>query len=66
MRNESQAFARAQRADMVKAFIESGEYRQRFFGAPGGNQQGSQEAFRIGGLEPATWARLLTARVWNS
>jgi hypothetical protein len=25
---------------MVKAFIESGEYRRRFFGAPSGNQEG--------------------------
>jgi hypothetical protein len=38
MRNDSQAFDRARRADMVKAFIESGEYRQRFAGSPTGNQ----------------------------
>ncbi|PYS79504.1 MAG: hypothetical protein DMF66_02600, partial [Acidobacteria bacterium] len=39
MRNDSQAFTRVQRAEMVRAFIESIEYRQRFFGAQGGNQQ---------------------------
>ena len=38
-RNESVALARVRRAEMVKAFLESAEYRQRFFGAPGGNQQ---------------------------
>ena len=41
MRDDAQAFARVQRAEMVRAFIESDEYRQRFFGAPRGNQQGS-------------------------
>ncbi|MCM3900292.1 MAG: hypothetical protein ND866_01145, partial [Pyrinomonadaceae bacterium] len=44
-RNESVALARVRRAEMVKAFIESGEYRQRFFGAPDGNQQGSLQLF---------------------
>jgi Calx-beta domain len=39
--NESVALARVQRAEMVKAFIVSVEYRQRFFGSPTGNQQGS-------------------------
>ena len=34
MRDDSQALARVQRAEMVRAFIESFEYRQRFFGAP--------------------------------
>jgi len=43
MRNDTQAQARLQRAEMVRAFIESSEYRQRFFGAPGGNQQGTVE-----------------------
>jgi len=38
-RNESVALARVRRAEMVKAFIESIEYRSRFFGAPEGNQQ---------------------------
>ena len=40
VRNDATAFARVKRAEMVRAFIESIEYRQRFFGAPGGNQQG--------------------------
>ena len=30
MRDDSQAFGRAKRAEMVRAFIESAEYRQRF------------------------------------
>jgi hypothetical protein len=30
MRNDTQAMLRAQRAEMVRAFIESIEYRQRF------------------------------------
>ncbi len=38
MRIDAQAQARVQRAEMVRAFIESIEYRQRFGGAPGGNQ----------------------------
>jgi hypothetical protein len=42
-RNEAVVLARVQRAEMVKAFIESSEYRQRFFGAPTGNQEGSFE-----------------------
>ena len=43
MRDDAQALARVQRAEMVRAFIESDEYRQRFFGAARGNQQGSYE-----------------------
>jgi hypothetical protein len=38
MRDDSQALKRVQKAEMVRAFIESAEYRQRFGGAPGGNQ----------------------------
>jgi CSLREA domain-containing protein len=34
------ALARVRRAEMVKAFIESSEYRERFFGSTTGNQQG--------------------------
>jgi len=37
MRDDSQALARVRRAEMVRAFIESTEYRQRFGGAPAGN-----------------------------
>jgi hypothetical protein len=44
MRDDLQALARVQRAEMVRAFIESFEYRRRFFGAAGGNQQGASEA----------------------
>jgi hypothetical protein len=39
-RNEAVVLARVRRAEMVKAFIESGEYRRRFFGASTGNQEG--------------------------
>lgn len=38
MRDDAQAFNRAQRAEMVRAFIESFEYRERFGGRPSGNQ----------------------------
>ena len=38
MRDDSQAFNRAKRAEMVRAFIESVEYRERFFGRSTGNQ----------------------------
>ena len=53
-RNESVALARVRRAEMVKAFIESGEYLQRFFGAPGGNQEGAQEMSALGQRKRAT------------
>ena len=32
---------RVRRAEMVRAFIVAAEYRRRFAGAPGGNQQGT-------------------------
>ena len=38
MRDDAQAFNRAQKAEMVRAFIESLEYRERFGGRAGGNQ----------------------------
>ncbi|HEX6182581.1 MAG TPA: Calx-beta domain-containing protein [Pyrinomonadaceae bacterium] len=40
VRDEAVALARVRRAEMVRAFIESFEYRRRFHGAPGGNQEG--------------------------
>jgi hypothetical protein len=40
VRDEAVAFGRVRRAEMVRAFIESMEYRRRFAGAPEGNQQG--------------------------
>jgi hypothetical protein len=59
MRDDTQAQARVQRAEMVRAFIESIEYRQRFHGAPGGNQSGNvPEAFLPKTRDPArgeTW-----------
>jgi hypothetical protein len=41
-RNESVALARVRRAEMVEAFIESAEYRQRFGGALSGNQEATE------------------------
>jgi hypothetical protein len=41
VRDETVALQRVRRAEMVRAFIESIEYRQRFLGAPGGNQTNS-------------------------
>lgn len=38
MRNDSQAYERSKRAEMVRAFIESAEYRERFYGRSTGNQ----------------------------
>ena len=53
MRDDSQAFTRVQKAEMVRAFIESAEYRQRFGGAPGGNQSGAPE--QGGALKGNSW-----------
>ncbi|HEY8184471.1 MAG TPA: Calx-beta domain-containing protein [Pyrinomonadaceae bacterium] len=50
VRNESVALGRVKRAEMVKAFIISGEYRQRFGGSPTGNQQGGPIESEPGGL----------------
>jgi len=44
---KSVALARIRRADMVRAFIESPEYRQRFGGAPSGDQRASQPAVAV-------------------
>jgi len=38
MRDDAQAQQRSNRAEMIRAFIESTEYRQRFGGSPSGNQ----------------------------
>jgi Calx-beta domain len=38
MRDDTQAQHRAEKAEMIRAFIESTEYRQRFGGSPTGNQ----------------------------
>ncbi|MDX6443082.1 MAG: hypothetical protein QOH71_156 [Blastocatellia bacterium] len=56
MRNDSQAFDRARRAEMVRAFIESQEYRERFFGSSTGNQ--------IAPPDDATVSRLRRALNW--
>jgi hypothetical protein len=42
-RDETVAFRRVQRAEMVRSFIISAEYRQRFAGSPSGNQQATQD-----------------------
>ena len=38
MRDDTQAQHRTERAEMIRAFIESTEYRERFGGSPSGNQ----------------------------
>ncbi|HEX8560970.1 MAG TPA: Calx-beta domain-containing protein [Pyrinomonadaceae bacterium] len=40
VRDDSVALGRVRRAEMVRAFIESFEYRRRFHGSPSGNQEG--------------------------
>jgi hypothetical protein len=56
VRNESVALGRVKRAEMVKAFLVSGEYRQRFAGSPTGNQQGISPEGTDGGV---SWTRTL-------
>jgi hypothetical protein len=41
VRNETVALRRVKRAEMVKAFLVSVEYRRRFAGSPSGNQEGA-------------------------
>jgi hypothetical protein len=41
VRDEAVAFRRVDRAEMVRAFLLSAEYRQRFAGSPSGNQIGA-------------------------
>jgi len=56
VRDEVVALRRIRRAEMVRAFIESLEYRGRFGGSSdGGNQQGPVQQTRVGGY----WAREL-------
>jgi hypothetical protein len=43
-RDESVVLGRVRRAEMVRAFIESAEYRQRFGGAPSGDQEAAKVA----------------------
>ena len=54
--DETVALKRVQRAEMVKAFLVAGEYRQRFGGSPTGNQQGPLPEEPSG---PISWARSL-------
>ena len=51
-RDEQTALARVRRAEMVRAFIESAEYRNRSGGAAEGNQQGL-----VWGASAARWKR---------
>ena len=46
-RDESVALARVRRAEMVRAFIESDEYRQRFGGSPSGDQRATKPAVAV-------------------
>jgi hypothetical protein len=52
VRNEAVAFERVKRAEMVRAFILSLEYRQRFGGSPTGNQQSE-----LPEEDPISWSR---------
>jgi hypothetical protein len=71
VRNESVALGRVKRAEMVKAFLVAGEYRERFAGSPGGNQQGTNESESglsrnsLGDLLRQTFLQLLTPH-WTS
>ena len=47
VRDEVVAFRRVQRAEMVRSFLVSIEYRQRFGGRSSGNQQSKQDASPI-------------------
>jgi hypothetical protein len=51
MRDGNVALARVKRADMVKAFVVSGEYRGRFGGEPSSGEQFGPVAF----VRPETW-----------
>jgi len=55
VRDERVALARVRRAEMVRAFIESTEYRRRFQGAPGGNQEGTEPGAALPGEVGAAW-----------
>ncbi|HEX8720012.1 MAG TPA: hypothetical protein VF736_05175, partial [Pyrinomonadaceae bacterium] len=63
VRDEGVALARVRRAEMVRAFIESIEYRRRFQGSPTGNQEGSsvigEEGTADAGFRP--WPELARA-----
>jgi hypothetical protein len=48
VRNDSVALSRVRRAEMVKAFLVSFEYRERFFGSASGNQFAPASDERIG------------------
>jgi hypothetical protein len=54
LRDDARALARVRRAEMVRAFIESDEYRQRFFGSPRGNQESEFKpaSVRLVGVNP--------------
>jgi hypothetical protein len=50
MRDDTQAQHRTERAEMIRAFIESTEYRERFGGSPSGNQLAQPEDGTVGRL----------------
>jgi hypothetical protein len=66
MRDDNQAFNRARRAEMVRAFIESSEYRERFFGSPSGNQFASPDDGPISRLRNFAGAMLRYALFGNA
>jgi hypothetical protein len=74
VRDETVALRRVRRAEMVRAFIESIEYRERFFGSSSGNQQnGPVQDARAGGTWKEELARAapvlfdpFLTRLWSS
>ena len=48
MRDDTQAQHRTEKAEMIRAFIESNEYRQRFGGSPSGNQFAPPDDGQVG------------------
>jgi hypothetical protein len=62
VRDASVALARVRRAEMVRAFIESSEYRERFFGAPATKlRRRTVVKFRVCGILPG---RCCDSRGW--
>jgi len=66
MRDDTQAFNRARRAEMVRAFIESSEYRERFFGSGSGNQFAPPDDGQLARLQKFAGAMLRYALFGNA
>ncbi len=64
-RDEAVAFRRVQRAEMVRSFLISDEYRRRFHGSPSGNQQLKQEPTSVATSSPQHLRGLLREVAWQ-